>query len=256
MSMHLSQNGFDFIKSHEGFKTKPYKAQPQETYWTVGIGHYGADVNPNKIYTEAECMALFKKDTEYFDRVVNAVWRAPMTQNMYDALFSAAYSCGNLNGLKDVLAGDGWKNPQKVAEYWYKWKTTCKGKRVPFLEKIRKKEVELFYAEEGTRVVMDGTNPSNIGPSYNSYGSPSYASSSPSQTPEANNYETYSSSLGGMTLNTDKFASNVIDKMDSEEVKHTRIYKATEPTIIVDELSMAMAERDIDTSTNQENPTA
>lgn len=42
--MTTSKNGIDLIKQFEGCRLKAYKALPSEQYYTIGYGHYGADV--------------------------------------------------------------------------------------------------------------------------------------------------------------------------------------------------------------------
>ena len=141
----LSRNGYEFLKSLEGFRLKPYKASKSERYWTVGLGHYGPDVNPNKTYTEAECNALFAKDKLRFEADVNKVWHEPMTQNMFDALFSMAYNHGNVSNtpLKALCAGNNYQNQNKLASAWINL-YTVKG----LLTNRRKKEVRLFYSNQ------------------------------------------------------------------------------------------------------------
>jgi GH24 family phage-related lysozyme (muramidase) len=50
----------------ENFRSKPYRLKKAdgtyEKHWTVGYGHNGPDVDPNKTYTEAESRALLIKD--------------------------------------------------------------------------------------------------------------------------------------------------------------------------------------------------
>ena len=167
----LSQNGYEFLKSVEGFRLKPYKATKSEKYWTVGLGHYGADVNPNKIYTEAECMALFAKDKLRFEADVNKVWHEPMTQNMFDALFSMAYNHGNVSNtpLKALCAGNNYQNQNKLASAWINL-YTVKG----LLTNRRKKEVSLFYSNQINTEAFksDYPLPSGGGSSGGNYGAP------------------------------------------------------------------------------------
>lgn len=92
----LSSRGFNFLKQQEGVRYKPYRLDG-EKYYTVGYGHYGPDVNPNKIYTEAEINRLFDEDAARFTRDVMIVWQDGMTQNMFDAMFSFAYNHGNIS---------------------------------------------------------------------------------------------------------------------------------------------------------------
>ena len=141
----LSRNGYEFLKSLEGFRLKPYKASKSERYWTVGLGHYGPDVNPNKTYTEAECIALFAKDKLRFEADVNKVWHEPMTQNMFDALFSMAYNHGNVSNtpLKALCAGNNYQNQNKLASAWINLYTVN-----GLLTNRRKKEVRLFYSNQ------------------------------------------------------------------------------------------------------------
>ena len=57
--MHLSENGYNFLKSIEGYKNKPYK--DSNGLYSVGLGHNGKDVNPNKIYTDEDSRKDFKR---------------------------------------------------------------------------------------------------------------------------------------------------------------------------------------------------
>ena len=226
----LSRNGYEFLKSLEGFRLKPYKASKSERYWTVGLGHYGPDVNPNKTYTEAECIALFAKDKLRFEADVNKVWHEPMTQNMFDALFSMAYNHGNVSNtpLKALCAGNNYQNQNKLASAWINLYTVN-----GLLTNRRKKEVRLFYSNQINTEAFQSDYPL---PSGGGYGGGGFSTQDPTQ----NNYTTYTSDLNGQKLNTDLSASLRMENADSEQVQHTRIYKMNEPTVVVDELSMAL----------------
>lgn len=44
------RKGIEFLTPWEGYRRYPYKAIPSETYWTWGIGDYGAHVpSPNSV---------------------------------------------------------------------------------------------------------------------------------------------------------------------------------------------------------------
>ena len=43
--MRTSKAGIDLIKSFEGFSPKACKCVKSEKYYTIGYGHYGADVS-------------------------------------------------------------------------------------------------------------------------------------------------------------------------------------------------------------------
>ena len=101
--MKTSQRGVDLIKSFEGCRLAAYKPVPTEKYWTIGYGHYGADVVPGIKITQAQAEAYLKKDLERFE---NAVTRTGLSlnQNQFDALVSFAYNCGEGN-LKKLVSG-------------------------------------------------------------------------------------------------------------------------------------------------------
>ena len=238
----LSRNGYEFLKSLEGFRLKPYKASKSERYWTVGLGHYGPDVNPNKTYTEAECIALFAKDKLRFEADVNKVWHEPMTQNMFDALFSMAYNHGNVSNtpLKSLCAGNNYQNQNKLASAWINLYTVN-----GLLTNRRKKEVRLFYSNQINTEAFQSDYPLPSGGGYGGGFS--------TQDPTQNNYTTYTSDLNGQKLNTDLSASLRMENADNEQVQHTRIYKMNDPTVVVDELSMALnipSTEDKDSSTS------
>ena len=50
------------IKEFEGFSLKAYKPVPTEKFYTIGYGHYGADVKANQVITEKEAENLLRKD--------------------------------------------------------------------------------------------------------------------------------------------------------------------------------------------------
>ena len=192
----LSKEGFNLLKGFESFRNKPYHLKG-EKYYTVGLGHHGPDVNPNKIYTDAECMAFFEKDKKIFEEDVNKVWHEPMTQQMFDALFSMAYNHGNVS--KTVLAnackGTNYQDQQKVTAIW-KNLYTCKG----LLNKRRAAEVAYFYSNGGAGTPYSGnfsSGPSDYSSANTNPQSGGYAAGS-----QPNNYKTYNSVYSGAELNT------------------------------------------------------
>ena len=59
------------IKEFEGLSLKAYKPVPTEKFYTIGYGHYGADVKANQVITEKEAESLLRKDLEKFEDYVN-----------------------------------------------------------------------------------------------------------------------------------------------------------------------------------------
>lgn len=94
--MKTSKNGIELIKSFEGCRLKAYKAVPTEKYYTIGYGHYGADVAQNAVIDMDEAEWLLKRDLEKFEEIVRDT-DLPLNQNQFDALVSFTYNCGGGN---------------------------------------------------------------------------------------------------------------------------------------------------------------
>lgn len=91
--MELSKVGLDLIKKYEGLRLEAYKPVPTDKYWTIGYGHYGADVREDMKITEAQAEEYLKKDCASAVKAVNALKRG-FNQNQFDALVSFTYNCG------------------------------------------------------------------------------------------------------------------------------------------------------------------
>ena len=103
MNLSISDNGLSLIKRFEGCRLTAYKAVSTEKYWTIGYGHYGADVKQGQTITQAQADAYLKSDCVYAEKSVNSYnniynWN----QNQFDALVSFTYNCGSGN-LKKLL---------------------------------------------------------------------------------------------------------------------------------------------------------
>lgn len=100
--MKTSENGVKFLCAHEGCRLKAYK-NAGEKYYTIGYGHYGADVTAGMTITQAQAVELLKKDLEKFEENVNskACTKFSLNQNQFDALVSYTYNrgAGGLNQL-------------------------------------------------------------------------------------------------------------------------------------------------------------
>lgn len=98
-NMTASENIKTLIKYWEGCVLTAYKAHSSEKYWTIGYGHYGADVYEGMTITEAQANAYFEQDIKAFENAVNG-WNDKydlnLTQNQFDALFSATYNFGTV----------------------------------------------------------------------------------------------------------------------------------------------------------------
>ena len=105
-----SQAMVDIIKEQEGLSLKACKAIPSEEYWTIGYGHYGAEVGANQTITEPEAEALLKSDLKVFENAVNSAVKVGLTQSQFDACISLAYNIGtgafaNSDIVKNINGG-------------------------------------------------------------------------------------------------------------------------------------------------------
>lgn len=96
-----SQKGVDLIKQFEGCKLKAYKAVATEKYYTIGYGHYGADVKSGMTITKAKAEEILKTDLRKFEEAVVCTG-LNLNQNQFDALVSFTYNCGEGN-LKKLI---------------------------------------------------------------------------------------------------------------------------------------------------------
>lgn len=118
--MNISSNGIALIKRYEGLRLKAYKPVSTEKYYTIGYGHYGADVSADKVITENEAEQLLINDLAKSVKAVNKYNNIyNFNQNQFDALVSFTFNCGSAN-LKRLL-DDGKRTipviSSKIVEY-------------------------------------------------------------------------------------------------------------------------------------------
>lgn len=92
--MNISQSGINLIKSFEGLRLKAYKPVSNEEFYTIGYGHYGADVRYNAEIDEKEAEEILKIDIRKFVDGVERYIIVKVNQNQFDALVSFAYNVG------------------------------------------------------------------------------------------------------------------------------------------------------------------
>lgn len=115
-----------------------YKCVSTEKYYTIGYGHYGSDVTAGMTITQAQATAYLKSDVAKFENYVNAL-NLSLTQNMFDALVSFTYNCGNAN-LKKLVAN---RTVLQIADALLLYNKSG-GKVLAGLTKRRQAERELF----------------------------------------------------------------------------------------------------------------
>ena len=138
--MEINDEGLSLIMQYEGFSAKPYKL-PGEQYYTCCYGHYGPDVIPDKLYTEAEGRELLKHDIERAERAVKLYdnvyhWNI----NQFSALCSFAYNIGNIGGLTLY----GHRSIEEIADAMLLYTRDSRGKQLPGLALRRIAERKLF----------------------------------------------------------------------------------------------------------------
>ena len=92
--MKIDKYGEKLIKKFESCKLFAYKADKSEKYYTIGWGHYGADVKKDMKISKEKADKLFKNDIKYFETSVNSCLKVKVTQSMFNALVSFTYNVG------------------------------------------------------------------------------------------------------------------------------------------------------------------
>lgn len=138
MKMKTSKNGIELIKKFEGCRLTAYKPVITEKYYTIGYGHYGADVQKDMRITHAQAEAYLKSDLQKFEKAVNDLGFT-LTQNQFDSLVSFTYNCGAGN-LKKLVKD---RNLREIADALLLYDKS-NGKTLKGLTKRRKEERTLF----------------------------------------------------------------------------------------------------------------
>lgn len=151
--MKINKAGLNLIKEFEGCRLKPYKALPSEPYYTLGIGHYGADtvkiynaaVADHGSFTEEDALNLLEKDVARFDAIVNKYCaHLKLNSNQHSALVSFTYNCGAANLAKLIKGRDKKTIGEKILLYNKAGGKTLKGlvRRREAEQKLYKKAVK------------------------------------------------------------------------------------------------------------------
>ena len=117
--MKISENGLKLIEQFEGLRLTAYKATRRDKYYTIGYGHYGADVTQGMTITQAQAEAYLRQDVEEAEAAVNKYSGYGWNQNQYDALVSFAYNVGNIDGLSNNGKRSVAEISAKLPEYVY-----------------------------------------------------------------------------------------------------------------------------------------
>ena len=142
--MRTSENGINFIKKFEGFKSEPYLCSGGIA--TIG---YGATFYANgkrvtlqdDSITEKEAEQILRDTLVKFENIVKKRLTVSVNQNQFDALVSHTFNTGGSATLfKYVNSGQ----LDKAASWIESTYTTAKGVVLKGLVKRRKEEAEMF----------------------------------------------------------------------------------------------------------------
>lgn len=141
--MTINDKGIALIKSFEGLRLKAYKALSTEKYYTIGYGHYGADIKEGQTITEAEAETLLRADLKKYEAKVNKYSAYNWNDNEFSALVSFAYNIGNIDGLTKK----GERSREEIKKVWTSY-SKAGGKEIPGLVRRREAELKLFNEDE------------------------------------------------------------------------------------------------------------
>ena len=136
--MEINNAGLQLIKTFEGCVLHAYKPVQEERYYTIGYGHYGADVQPNATITQAQADNLLKADLKKYEHEVNTLG-LNFNENQFSALVSFCYNCGA--GALRTLTNN--RNNAQIAEALLLYVNGANG-RLEGLVRRREAEKKLF----------------------------------------------------------------------------------------------------------------
>lgn len=156
--MKISQTGLKLIKSFEGCQLTAYKAVSSEKYYTIGYGHYGADVKRGMKITQAQADAYLVKDLAKFEAKVNKYQsKYSFNQNQFDALVSFAYNIGSIDGL----TANGTRTIAQISSKFAAYNKSG-GKVLLGLTKRRAAEKKLFNTAVKASYIYEGVDMSLV----------------------------------------------------------------------------------------------
>ena len=160
-SHYITQQLVELVKQWESFSATPYQGKG-EKYLTIGYGHYGSDVKPGDVWTEAYAEKVLISQLEQFakytdEQITKTGWdKSVLTNNQWNALISYCYNRGP-GGLNQLLRNTPKNNTSKLHDnilvYWGSNQSAKKG-----LLNRRKKEQALFNTPDGGEIAADGSS--------------------------------------------------------------------------------------------------
>lgn len=150
--MELSQKIKQLIKNWEGCRLTAYRCPAGVL--TIGYGHTGPDVTPEKRITQAEADSLFETDIRKFTAKVAPLFAGVnLNNNQFDALVSLSYNIGSLSAKAPTLLRKVKANPNDPsirAEFLKHVNARINGilKPLPGLVKRRTAEANHYFGQQ------------------------------------------------------------------------------------------------------------
>jgi lysozyme len=142
--MQISQSGINLIKKFEGCRLTAYHLG-SEKYYTIGWGHYGADVRAGQKITQAQADALFLKDIQKYVDGVNNGLKVQVNQSQFDAMVSLCYNIGIGGFQSSTVCKLVNQHDFKGAGNAFTQYTKSGGKVLPGLVSRRNAEKDFFF---------------------------------------------------------------------------------------------------------------
>ena len=156
--MKISQKGVDLIKQFEGCKLVSYKPVPTEKYYTIGYGHYGADVSKDMVISQECAEALLRSDVKPIEDTLNKMG-INFRQEQFDSLVSWCYNLGlgNFNSSTMKKYIQQGKSDIDITDQLVKWVNSA-GKPLLGLKRRRVAEAnnwlgkEMYYLDKDNNI--------------------------------------------------------------------------------------------------------
>lgn len=143
--MRVSNEGVNFIKRWEGFRSEAYVCPAG--VWTIGYGHTHT-AKEGMCVTELQADYMLRRDLDYFGTKVASALKIQVNQEQFDALVSFAYNVGvGAYQTSTLLEKLNQGNFHAAAQEFDRW-VHAKSKVLPGLVNRRKEEKEMFLKGE------------------------------------------------------------------------------------------------------------
>jgi len=229
--LHISENGLDFIKRKEGFRSGAY--QDSVGVWTIGYGTtaaaLGRQISPNETITLEKATELLKHHiSSSYETAVNKYVRNNITQGEFDALVSFVYNLGSGSFksstlLKKLNSGDH----EGAASEFLRW-DKAGGKVLAGLTKRREEEKNMFLANsddpsaQSPVVAETGFTPDQNAVLVAASGNPIENSNTPSVSQDPTTQE---------PIEQEHRPGRDSDRKNNSDFNPVRLTKITDPTI-------------------------